>query len=255
MIITCANCYSRVQINEAAASTPGMPSQRCPKCNLQLSSSENDAQKGALAVGGSPSTESKRFASLQPAPMYESPSATSNEHEAQSSAVELVKVLSEVLNLGRANGSDQKGDRSKGNPRRVLICSTEGRREEIAQRLDENGYQVFVAADTRQAMESMREQPLDVVVLDPDFDEADHGAAFVTREFNILRPPQRRRLFFCLLGPSQRTLDAHAAFLANANLIVNPNDLDELPLILDRAIRDYNDLYADFFRAMKVPAL
>ncbi len=255
MVITCSNCYSRVQIDEVGAATVGVPAQRCPKCNLPLSSTESDAQRGALAVGGSPSTNSKRFASLKPAPMYESPLAPGNEQQAQSATMELVQVLSEVLSLGRTKGSDHKGERSKGNPRRVLICSIEGRREEIAQRLNEDGYQVFVAADTRQAMESMREQPLDAVVLDPDFDETDHGAAFVTREFNILRPPQRRRLFFCLLSPSQRTLDAHAAFLANANLIVNSNDLDELPLILDRAIRDYNDLYADFFRSMKVPAL
>ena len=47
----------------------------------------------------------------------------------------------------------------------------------------------------------MRENRLDVVLLDQDFDAAEQGAAFVTREVTILRPAQRRRLFFVLLSP------------------------------------------------------
>jgi len=41
----------------------------------------------------------------------------------------------------------------------------------------------------------MRENRLEVVLLDPEFDPAEQGAAFVTREVNILRPPQRRGFF------------------------------------------------------------
>jgi hypothetical protein len=50
----------------------------------------------------------------------------------------------------------------------------------------------------------------------------------VIREINVLRPPQRRRIFFVLISPSMRTMDAHAAFLSNVNLVVNVADVDEL---------------------------
>jgi CheY-like chemotaxis protein len=168
--------------------------------------------------------------------------------------LELTRALTELLGQSRGNEKSAK-EKPSWARRRALVCSPESRREAIARKLDENGYQVFVAADTRQAVERMREHQLDVVLLDPEFDSVEQGAAFVTREVNILRPAQRRRVFFGLLSPTLRTLDAHAAFLNNANLTVNISDIEELPTVLDRAIRDYNELYTDFFRALNVPAL
>ena len=121
--------------------------------------------------------------------------------------------------------------------------------------MSENGYEVYVAEDTRQAVESMRSKQIDVVLLDPQFDPAEQGSAFVVREVNVLRPNQRRRLFFVLLSPSMRTMDAHAAFLSNVNAIVNVNDLDELPRVMDIALRDYNELYREFYSASGLTAL
>ena len=101
----------------------------------------------------------------------------------------------------------------------------------------------------------MRENELDTVLLDSRFDPAEQGAIFVTREVNILRPAQRRRLFFVLLSPSLRTMDAHTAFLSNVNAIVNVNELEELPRLLERRLREYNELYKEFNNALGVPAL
>ncbi len=128
-------------------------------------------------------------------------------------------------------------------------------REPIARLLTESGYQVYVAEDTRQAVERMRSNQLAVVLLEPQFDFAEQGAAFVVREINVLRPPQRRRLFFALLSPSLRTMDAHSAFLNNVNVVVNLTDLQDLPRILDLGLRDYNDLYRDFNSALNLVAL
>ena len=75
------------------------------------------------------------------------------------------------------------------------------------------------------------------------------------REINVLRPAQRRRLFFVLLSPSLRTLDAHAAFLNNVNAIVNITDIEELPRIMEVALREYNELYREFYSAFSLTAL
>jgi len=48
------------------------------------------------------------------------------------------------------------------------------------------------------------------------------------------------------------TKNAHDAFLRNLNLIVNANDLHQLPLILNRALGDFNDLYANYNKASGV---
>jgi len=96
---------------------------------------------------------------------------------------------------------------------------------------------------------------LELVVLEPQFDVAEQGAAFVVREINVLRPAQRRRLFFTLLSPSLRTMDAHAAFLNNVNAIVNINDVGDLPRILELAFREYNELYRELNQAFNLGAL
>jgi len=128
-------------------------------------------------------------------------------------------------------------------------------REPVARKLTDSGYQVFVADDTRQAVETMRSKQMDVVLLDPQFDPTEQGSAFVVREVNVLRPSQRRRLFFVLLSPSLRTMDAHAAFLNNVNTIVNVNDLDDLDRVMDVALREYNELYREFYTASGLTAL
>ena len=38
-------------------------------------------------------------------------------------------------------------------------------------------------------------------------------------------------------------MNAHEAFLRNLNLIINTADMPQLPLILNRAVMDFNDLY------------
>jgi len=114
---------------------------------------------------------------------------------------------------------------------------------------------VFVATDTKQAVERMRENQLDVVLLEPQFDAPDQGAAFVVREVNVLRPAQRRRLFFVLLSPSLRTLDAHAAFLNNVNAVLNVKDINEVLRVLDQGLREYNELYKDFNTALSLTAI
>ncbi len=139
--------------------------------------------------------------------------------------------------------------------RKALVCTSEGYREVIARKLTQIGFQVFVAEDTRQAVETMRANKMDVVLLEPQFDPAEQGSVFVIREINVLRPPQRRRLFFVLVSPSLRTMDAHAAFLNNVNAIVNIHDIDELPRIMEVALREYNELYREFYSAFGLTAL
>lgn len=168
---------------------------------------------------------------------------------------DMTQVLANLLSQNSKAGNLAPGSRPEWNPRKALICSAANLRDRIARQLAANGYQVFVAQDTRQAVDRMRENQLDVVVLDPEFDSEEQGAAFVVREVNILRPAERRRLFFVMLSPAQRTMEAHAAFLSNVNAIVNFRDVEDLPRILAHALREYNELYKEFNLALNLTAL
>ena len=252
MIIVCPKCSTRLQVD--GEKSPNRPfNVRCPKCNNTISSggSSPALEQSALAVGGSPGTDHPRFEPTT-ARVYEPLNAAGQPAEA-SSPNDVLKLLSELLAKG-AEG-DRLGSRRASDKRKTLVCASEGYRELVARKMSENGYEVYVAEDTRQAVETMRSKKMDIVLLDPQFDPAEQGSAFVVREVNVLRPTQRRRLFFVLLSPSMRTMDAHAAFLTNVNAVVNVNDLDELGRVMDIALREYNELYREFYSASGLTAL
>jgi predicted Zn finger-like uncharacterized protein len=252
MIIACQNCSARLQVDETKV--PARPfTIRCPKCNSSIDSSSPGPalEESAAAASVSPATENPRFDQPTPAPLYELQQKDVVNSPAGSATEKLAELLSGLMDQPMAN----PGVRPSWNPRKALICVTEENREQVARSLAETGYQVFVAQDTRQAVDRMRENQLDVVLLDPRFDQVEQGAIFVTREASILRPAQRRRLFFVLLSTSLRTMDAHAAFLNNVNVTLNINEIAEVPQLIERRIREYNELYREFNSALGVAAL
>ena len=147
-------------------------------------------------------------------------------------------------------GTDRWGTR-----RRVLICVGTPHRVSLTGALSQSHYEVFAADNATQAIERMREEQIDIIILDPEFDPVEQGAAFIKREIDTLRPAQRRRIYFAQLSPNARTADAHTAFLNHVNLILNPADVADLPQTLERGIREMNDLYRNFNRALSVSDL
>ena len=252
MIIVCQSCNTRLQIDDEK-SPAGSFTIRCPKCKSSIHSAGSSpaSEQSAFGVGGSPSTEHPRYVPTT-ARAYQLADVT--EASDSSSSEEVLETLMKLLGKGSPKEVD-KWARPSWNRRKALVCTSEPFRETIARSLTENGFQVFVADDTRQAVETMRGNQMDVVLMEPQFDSAEQGAAFVVREINVLRPAQRRRLFFVLVSPSLRTMDAHGAFLNNVNAIVNITDLGDLPRILDIALREYNELYRELNAAFHLTAL
>jgi len=250
MILVCQKCSTRLQVDDEKS--PQRPfNVRCPKCNNTVSSgpATPPAEQSALALGGSPATEHQRFDKAT-ARAYEPVTATETLPNEDS-----VRMLVDLLSKSTAREPDNPTARPSWDKRKALVCTSEAHRDSIARKLTQTGYQVYVAEDTRQAVETMRANKMDVVLLEPQFDPAEQGSVFVIREINILRPPQRRRLFFVLISPSLRTMDAHAAFLNNVNAVVNVADLEELQRIMEVALREYNELYREFYGAFNLTAL
>jgi predicted Zn finger-like uncharacterized protein len=253
MIIVCQKCSTRLQVDEEKS--PNRPfNVRCPKCNSTISSGPASpaTEQSALTVGGSPATDHPRF-EQSTARTYEPVKPSTS--EGTLSTDDTMRMLMEVLTKSSGHNGDNPTARPAWDKRKALVCTSEPYREAIARKLTQSDFQVFVAEDTRQAIETMRANKMDAVLLEPQFDPAEQGSVFVIREINVLRPAQRRRLFFVLLSPSLRTMDAHAAFLNNVNAIININDLEELQQIMEVALREYNELYREFYSAFSLTAL
>lgn len=243
MVLTCPNCEARMQLDEAKA--PAQPFKvRCPKCQTSVSVQLPEAPTGVA--------ERPAFERPQAAPPFKP-------HKQEESALavsptgvnDLARLLAEALHHADVGSTKIRASkRPVWERRKALVCASPAYREAIALSLPE--YEVFVAENMPQALGRMREERMDVVILDANFDPVEQGVAFVTREVKLLRPSERRRLFLVYLTAGVRTMDLHAAFLHNVNLVINPSDLDQLPDALESSIGHYNVLYRDFKDALGV---
>jgi predicted Zn finger-like uncharacterized protein len=264
MIVVCSQCTTRLQLDDAKV--PSRPfTVRCPKCQSIIHgqpSSNSTGQQSGLSIGETPALDNVRFNPPMAAPVFK---LDEGENEAEVKAYtgeppaepnDLARLLAELLkNASPVAGKQSIATRLKWERRRVLVCTTPARRETIGRSLVEENYQVYIAENTSQALERMREDKMDVVILEGEFDAIEQGAAFVTSEINVLRPAERRRLIFVQLSPTARTLDTHAAFVNSVNLVVNTSDIERLPNVLERTIRDFNDLYRDFNATFDIAAI
>lgn len=263
MIVTCSNCTTRLQLEDAKVPTRPF-TVRCPKCQSIINAQPpgSGADGGALAAGSDlpASTRAQRESNLAPAPASPVENPVEATGKAQPSTVgnesDLARLLASLLQNGLAESAPSKsGSEREWTQRRALVCTARPYREILARMLSQNRYEIFLADDRMQAIERMREEQMDVIILDPDFDAMEQGAAFIKREINFLRPAQRRRVYIVQLMPNVRTADPHAAFLHDVNLVVNPSEMDDLPRVMERSLRTLNELYRDFNKALNVTAL
>ena len=196
MIIVCQKCATRLQVD--GEKSPARPfNVRCPKCNATVSSgvASPASEHGALAVGGSPSTEHPRF-EQNTARAYEPAKVSQNGENGAATTEDSVRMLVELLSKGAHNAPEKPGSRPSWDQRKALVCTAEPYRETIARRLTQSGYQVYVAEDTRQAVETMRSNKMDahaaflsnvnLVVNVADLDELHRIMEVTLREFNEL---------------------------------------------------------------------
>lgn len=262
MVLICSKCEAHLQLDEAKAPTRPF-TVRCPKCQTSVNvqpptatTVEPGTPDAGTPTDGAPGRT--LFERPATAPRF-TPAPEESETPAPSQVGglpglnDLAKLLAEAMRQSDAVVAPGRGrTRPAWDRRKVLVCASPAYREVIAKPLATQDYDVFVAENMAQGSGRMREERMDVIILDANFDPLEQGVAFITREIRLLRPSERRRLFFVYLTSGVRTMDLHAAFLHNVNLVINPSDVDQLPEALEVSLRHYNELYRDFVRALNV---
>jgi predicted Zn finger-like uncharacterized protein len=235
MIIRCDNCSVSLQLDESKIPT-GKFTVRCPRCQNMLR-----VETGANGKGMSPV---QQLESNKPATAVEE---GAKEFAAKESGMQINSALRALMGAlqkekgGLEDELDQK-------PRRILLCLGE-KTDEVAAILSKAGYKVYIAQTPAQANERLREGKTEMLMFSPDFAPELGGAAVIQQKANAMYSSERRRLYLISLEDAGATMNAHDAFLRNLNLIVNNQDIAQLPLILNRGVSDYNDLYHYFNKA------
>ncbi|MCA1593202.1 MAG: zinc-ribbon domain-containing protein [Acidobacteria bacterium] len=260
MIVTCPTCTTRLQLDDSKIPARAF-SVRCPKCEQIIDAEPPAGQKtDATDAAGKPpvSTRPQQETNVQPpAAMLSEEFQPEEASASRASEADLMRLLATLMQRAAVEYAGPQTNTRQPDPdrRRALLCLGSVHCDAVARGLAGSQYQVFVAKDTAQAMEHMREEKMDVVVLDNEFDMMAQGTAFISRELNTLRMVDRRRVLLVQLSTTARTGDAHAAFLNNANLIVNNSDVEKLPHALEKNIRELNDLYRHFNKALNQASL
>ena len=241
MIIRCDNCSVSLQLDEAKIPNTNF-TVRCPRC-------QNLIRVAPGAKGESPAKQLKESA---PAPAVKD---GVSEFSAKESEFQINSALRSLLSaLKTENKVLDSDDEESEKPRRVLLCLGQ-KRDAAANILVEAGFKVYIAQSPAQANERLREGKTEILIFSPDFEAEFGGAGIVQQKVNTMPSVLRRRLFFVSLEDGGTTLNAHEAFLRNLNLIVNTNDTDQLPIILTRSLRDFNEIYRFYNEAAGAAAI
>ena len=236
MIVRCDNCSVSLQLDESKIPS-GNFSVRCPRCQNLLRVQKDASGKGLSTVD--------QLAANQPAAAT---AEGSQDFAAKENDFQINNALRSLMGALQSDKTAVDDESMTEKPRRILLCLGQNA-DETAKLLAKSGYKVYVAQTPAQANERLREGKTEILVFSPDFAADMGGAAVIQQKANAMYSSERRRLFLISLEDSGTTMNAHDAFLRNLNLIVNSKDLAQLPLILNRAVGDYNDLYNYFNRA------
>jgi predicted Zn finger-like uncharacterized protein len=239
MIIRCDNCSVSLQLDEAKIPS-GNFTVRCPRCQNLIR-----VQPGAKSTV-------EQLKENAPAPAV---AENKNDFSAKESEFQINTALRSLLSaLQTENKVIDSDDDTSEKPRRVLLCLGQ-KRDVVAKALVEAGYKVYLAQTPAQANERLREGKTEILLFSPDFAAEFGGAAILQQKVNAMPSSDRRRLFFVSVEDAGATMNAHDAFLRNLNLIINTTDLSQLAMILNRALRDFNDLYFDYNKAVGAEAI
>ena len=133
----------------------------------------------------------------------------------------------------------------------LVLDEDEGNVAEISSALEEFSYKPVLSTSIGEAMSKLRLHHFDLIIISDGFDGQDLANSPITHYLNHLSMSIRRKIFLVLLSDKFKTMDNMIAFARSANIIVNPDDLSNLPLLLKRGISDNEKLYKVFTDTLK----
>lgn len=224
MNVTCTQCHMNIGIEDSKL--PSSPfSIKCPRCRETITVKPPPKDEPTLAARGRP----------------QGPPASAPD------AMTLLSELFSSLNTKPGAAAEIPGAWAR---RRILLCHNDEQvRTRMRAALDDTQYELHIVDTAQEALQQLRETRDEVIVLDPQFDQARQGGVGMLQHVNGLTPNNRRRVYLVLVSPQLKTLDTYLAFVNGVNLTVNSEDVGQFHHILERSIRDFNEIYHPFNQA------
>jgi len=137
-------------------------------------------------------------------------------------------------------------------PQAMVVMDDPGLKEKVAKALEENQYQISFPTGVEEAIESMRFTTYAVVA----FSSGYGGSSLENQDFHEfmmkMSMKKRRNIFYIILGPEFETLYDLQALTFSANLVVNTKEIDHMPTLIKKGLKDYEALFAPYLSALKL---
>jgi CheY-like chemotaxis protein len=131
--------------------------------------------------------------------------------------------------------------------RLALVCEDAPERQAIIRAaLEQVGFAVLPVKNADDAVQRLRRDAYELVILDEQYQGATPLANPVLTAVQTMPMSQRRWTFVVLVGRQFKTFDNAMAFARSVNVVVNVNDLPHLPAILKKGITDHVEFYRTF---------
>jgi hypothetical protein len=173
---------------------------------------------------------------------------TTNSLDERRADVNLAPSLSEAVTVGDNDAVDDLSDAvdylSPGQSAALLCLSRAESRGEVRSILKSLGYVVDMPATTDHALQQLRFNQYQVILLDDDFGGKPSNP--IAGYLAGLNMNIRREMFVVLIGQRFKTADHLQAFMESVNLILHPDDLPQLVMLLTRGLRDQERFYKVF---------
>ena len=128
--------------------------------------------------------------------------------------------------------------------RLALVCEDAAERQGVIKpALEQVGFTMVAAKNATEAIERMRRDTYEIVILDEQYQGATPLDNPVLTTIRAMSMSARRYMFVVLLGREFKTFDNMMAFTRSVNVVVNVNDLPHLPAILRKGVADNNEFY------------
>jgi CheY-like chemotaxis protein len=131
--------------------------------------------------------------------------------------------------------------------RLALVCEEAAERLAVIKAaLEQIGFTMLVVRNADEAIERLRRDVYELVILDEQYQGATPLDNPVLASLRAMSMTQRRWTFVALVGREVKTFDNAVAFARSVNVVVNVNDLPHLAAILKKGITDHVEFYRTF---------
>ncbi len=132
----------------------------------------------------------------------------------------------------------------------ILLPNDHPARTTVATVFEGLGYKPIFPDGAVDAINRMRFTEFAAVVLHSQYEGMLADSTF-HKHMSELPMQKRRYIYYVLIGPEFHTLYNLEALHNSSNLVVNDNELPDLPIILKKSFRDYDDLFGPFLAALR----